>query len=146
MTMALSWGIQASHEMPHPIHPVSFETPFTATLSGLFRTTKPISIEGFLFGLPLLFQRNQSEGLNAVYHFTFTGSERCQVTITIRDKMLQVQTGHNGKADLTVTADSKTWIGFLCKEQNIIWALIRRKIRVNGSIKLLQAFGKCFPS
>jgi len=36
----LSWGIQASHEMPHPIYPVSFETPFTATLSGLFCTTK----------------------------------------------------------------------------------------------------------
>jgi Fe-S-cluster-containing hydrogenase component 2 len=107
---------------------------------------RPVSIEGFLFGLPLLFQRNQSEGLNAVYHFTFTGSERCQVTITIQDKTLQVQTGHNGKADLAVTADSKTWIGFLCKEQNIIWALIRHKIRVNGSIKLLQAFGKCFPS
>jgi hypothetical protein len=40
MTLALSWGIQASHEMPHPIYPVSFETPFTATLSGLFCTTK----------------------------------------------------------------------------------------------------------
>jgi mRNA interferase MazF len=26
--------------MPHPIYPVSFETPFTATLSGLFCTTK----------------------------------------------------------------------------------------------------------
>ena len=40
MTLALSWGIQASHEMPHPICTVSFETPFTATFSGLFCTTK----------------------------------------------------------------------------------------------------------
>jgi Fe-S-cluster-containing hydrogenase component 2 len=107
---------------------------------------RPVSIEGFFFGLPLLFQRNQSEGLNAVYHFTFTGAECAQATIMIQNKTLQVQTGHNGKADLAVTADSKTWIGFLCKEENIIWALIRRKIRVKGSIKLLQAFGKCFPS
>jgi Fe-S-cluster-containing hydrogenase component 2 len=107
---------------------------------------RPVSIEGFLFGLPLLFQRNQSAGLNAVYHFTFTGSECCQATVTIQNKTLQVQTGHHGKADLAVIADSKTWIAFLCKEQNIIWALIQRKIRVKGSIKLLQAFGKCFPA
>jgi hypothetical protein len=40
MRLALSWGIQASHEMPLPIYPVSFEIPFTATLSRLFCTTK----------------------------------------------------------------------------------------------------------
>ena len=31
--------MQAFHEMPHPIYPISFQTPFTATLSGLFCTT-----------------------------------------------------------------------------------------------------------
>ena len=107
---------------------------------------RPQSIQGFLFGLPLLFQRNQSEGLNAIYHFTFTGAESGQATVTIQHKTLQVQAGHQGKADLSVTADSKTWLGFLAKEQNIVWALVRRKIRVNGSLKLLQAFGKCFPA
>jgi Fe-S-cluster-containing hydrogenase component 2 len=107
---------------------------------------RPQSIAGFLFGLPLLFQRNQSQGLSAVYHFTFTGAERDQATVTIQNKTLQVQTGHTGKADLTVIADSKIWLGFLCKEENIVWALVRRKIRVNGSLKLLKAFGKCFPA
>jgi hypothetical protein len=28
MRLALSWGIQASHEMPLPIYPVSFEISF----------------------------------------------------------------------------------------------------------------------
>ena len=104
------------------------------------------SIQGFLFGLPLLFQRNQAEGLNAVYHFTFIGSESHQATVTIQNKTLQVQDGHIGKANLLVTADSKTWLGFLAKEQNLIWAILLRKIRVSGSLKLLQAFGKCFPA
>ena len=40
MRLALSWGIQAFHEMPHFIHPVSFETPCAANLSELFCTTK----------------------------------------------------------------------------------------------------------
>lgn len=104
------------------------------------------SIQGFLFGLPLLFQRNQSEGLNAIYHFTFTGSEFHRATVTIQNKRVQVQDGHIGNANLSVTADSKTWLAFLAKEKNIIWALVQRKIRVKGSLKLLQAFGRCFPS
>jgi len=104
------------------------------------------SIQGFLFGLPLLFQRNQSEGLNAVYHFTFTGSESRRATVTIQNKTLQVEEGHIGRPNLSVTADSKTWLGFLAKEKNLILALLQRKIRIQGSPKLLLLFGKCFPA
>ena len=50
------------------------------------------------------------------------------------------------KADLHVTADSETWLGFLAKERSLLWALLRRRIRIKGSPKLLMAFGKCFPS
>jgi Fe-S-cluster-containing hydrogenase component 2 len=107
---------------------------------------RPQSIQGFVFGLPLLFQPQQSTGLNAIYHFTFTGSESRCVTVIIRDRTLQVEEGHIGKANLSVTADSQTWLGFLAKERNLIWALLQRKIRINGSPKLLQAFGKCFPA
>jgi hypothetical protein len=47
---------------------------------------------------------------------------------------------------MQVTADSRTWLGFLAKERNLGWALLRRKIRLKGSPRLLLAFGKCFPS
>jgi Fe-S-cluster-containing hydrogenase component 2 len=104
------------------------------------------SISAFLSGLPQTFQRNQSKGLDATYHFTFTGAEERGATITIRNQKLEVTDGHVGDADLVVTADSKTWLGFLAKERNLIWALLRRKIRLKGSPRLLLAFGKCFPS
>ncbi|WP_019500578.1 SCP2 sterol-binding domain-containing protein [Pseudanabaena sp. PCC 6802] len=107
---------------------------------------RPQSIQGFLFGLPLLFQRERSEGLNAIYHFTFTGSEFYRATVKIQNKTVRVQEGHVGNANLSVTADSRNWLGFLAKEQNLIWALLRGKIRFSGSPKLLQAFGKCFPA
>jgi len=74
------------------------------------------------------------------------GSESCLATVTIQNKTVQVQAGHLGTANLSVTADSKTWLDFLGKEQNLIWALLRRQIRVSGPLKLLQAFGKCFPA
>ena len=53
--------------------------------------------------------------------------------------------GHVGQRDLHVTDDSQTWINFLRKERNIVWALLRCKIRLQGPPKLLLAFGKCFP-
>jgi ferredoxin len=104
------------------------------------------SIQGFLFGLKLLFQPGKAAGLNAVYHFTFTGKEPKEATVAIRDGSLQVQDGHQGDADLRVTADSETWLGILAKERSLLWALLRRRIRIKGSPKLLVAFGKCFPS
>lgn len=104
------------------------------------------SIPGFMQGLPLVFQPGRSAGLDAVYHFTFTGKEEAQATVVIRDQTLQVQTGHHGEADLQLTADSQTWLGFLAKERSLLWALLRRRIRIKGSPRLLLAFGKCFPS
>ena len=104
------------------------------------------TIRSFLRGLNFVFQKGKSKGLNAVYHFTFTGNEEVKATVTIRDEKLQVSEGHIGQADLKLTADSQTWLRFLRKEANLVWALLRRKIRIHGSPKLLLAFGRCFPS
>jgi putative sterol carrier protein len=59
---------------------------------------------------------------------------------------LTVTDEHVGKADLEVTADSDTWLGSIAKERNLVSALLRRKIRIKGSPRLLLAFGKCLPS
>ena len=104
------------------------------------------TISAFLRGVGLSFQPGQSKTLAAIYHFDFTGKEERRVTITIRGGKLSVEEGHHGKADLFVTADSETWLGFLAKERSLVWALLRRKIRIKGSPRLLVAFGKCFPS
>jgi hypothetical protein len=104
------------------------------------------SIPAFLAGLPLIFQRNRSKGVDATYHFTFTGAEEHRATIVISKQTLEVTEGLVGNADLKVTADSATWLGFVAKECNLVWALLRRKIRIKGSPQLLLAFGKCFPS
>ena len=106
----------------------------------------PTTIRGFLSGMPHTFQRGQSKGLNAIFHLTFTGKEPRKATVVIRDQSIQVAEGHEGTADLGLTADSETWLGFLAKERSLLWALVRRKIRIQGSPKLLVAFGKCFPS
>lgn len=106
----------------------------------------PRSIEGFLSGILHTFQRGQSEGLNATFHFTFTGKENRMATVIIRDRTIQVAEGHEGLPDLRLIADSETWLGFLAKERSLLWSMLRRKIRIKGAARLLVAFGKCFPS
>lgn len=106
----------------------------------------PISITGFKYGLSLVFQRNQAKGFNATYHFLFTGQEFSQFTVTIANQACEVHDGLVGQPDLAVKADSKTWIGFLRKERNIVWAILTGKIRIKGDIHLLLKFSKCFPT
>jgi len=117
------------------------------------KTVKPVanglrarSIAGLLNFMPFVFQPNQSRGLDATFHFTFTGVEKREATITIKNRTLDIKDGFVGKPDVRVRADAKTWLGFLAKEKSLPLALIRRKIRIKGNPRLLLAFGKCFPS
>jgi ferredoxin-NADP reductase/ferredoxin len=116
------------------------------TVKAVSNGLRPRSIHGLISIMPYVFQPNQSRGLDATFHFTFTGAERREATITIRNRTLDIKDGLVGRADVHVTADAKTWLGFLAKERRLIGALITRKIRVRGSPKLLLAFGKCFPA
>jgi hypothetical protein len=113
---------------------------------GVGNGLQPGSIRGFLNALPLVFQRHRSEGLDATYHFTFTGAEPCQATVVIRHKTLMVHAGHVGTANLHVTADSRTWLGFLARERSLVWTFSRCQIRLKGSPRWLVAFGRCFLS
>lgn len=103
------------------------------------------TIRAFLRGLNFAFQRGKSEGLDATYHFTFTGEEQVKATVVIHDKKLEVSDGHTGTPDFRLTADSQTWLRFLRKEANLVWAFLTRKIRIHGSPKLVLAFARCFP-
>ena len=107
---------------------------------------RPRTIAGLLNFMPYVFQPNQSDGLDATFHFRFTGAESRDATIKIQNREIAVSDGLVGKADVQVTADGKTWLGFLAKERSLVSALITRKIRLKGNPRLLLAFGKCFPT
>ena len=103
------------------------------------------NIKNFILGIKLSFQRGQSKGLNATYHFSFTGQEAQKITIKIYGGKLEVFEGHVDTPNLKVEAESIAWVKFLNKEISIFRCLVTRKIKLKGSIKLLSAFGKCFP-
>lgn len=104
------------------------------------------SIAAFLRGLPFTFQRGRSAGLDAVFHFTFAGTEERKATVVIRNQTLEIHEGHVGKASFSLRGDADTWLRFLAKETNLVFAWLRGKIRFRGSPRLLLAFARCFPS
>lgn len=103
------------------------------------------TIAGFLGNMGYFFQREQSEGLNAVYHFVFSGESDAQATVTIRDKTIRVEHGLHGEANLTVRADAQSWVRFLNHKLTGVFAVMTRRIRIEGDPRLLIAFGNCFP-
>jgi len=107
---------------------------------------RPDSIDGFLAGLRLAFQRGRAAGLDARYHFRFSGEETREATVVIRDGTLDVRPGLEGLPDFVLTADSRTWLRFLAKEVSLLRTLVTRRVRFRGSPRLLLAFARCFPS
>lgn len=106
---------------------------------------RPKTIKGFLDALPLVFQRSQSENLETIYHFSFTGKEKHKATVIIKNKSVDVYYKHIEKPNIHIIADSNTWLKFLAKEKSMLWALFFFKIRIKGSPRLLLNFKKCFP-
>jgi epoxyqueuosine reductase QueG len=107
---------------------------------------RPNSAAGFLWALPLLFQKYPAKDLSATYHFTFTGDENIKATVCINNQNIKVVDGHEGKAAVSILADSATWLKFLSKEQSMLLAILTRKITIKGPIKLMKAFSRCFPA
>lgn len=109
---------------------------------------RPQSVRGFLESIPWLFQREHSEGLSAVYHFSFTGPQAREATVTIRERSLRVDAGLVGTPDVHVNADGSSWIKFLGGDLPLWKMLLTRRLRlsprVNGA-RLLARFGRCFP-
>ena len=107
---------------------------------------RPTTIRGFIAGAPHAFQPGRANGVDAVYHFQFTGDEPAECTVTIRDAKIEVRDGLIGECALRVTASSRAWLRFLRKEARIAWLLVTRQVRLKGNPELLLAFARCFPA
>lgn len=105
---------------------------------------RPTSIAGFLSSMPLVFNRNKSKGVDLTYHFIFTGKEKAEATVIIKNRTLSVTEGLQGKADFILNADGRAWLSFLRKDRSLPILLLTRKIRPKGSIAHLKTFSRCF--
>jgi ferredoxin len=115
------------------------------SLQRVRRTFRTASVSTFLAFLPLSFQRGRAKGLSATYHWTFIGDQETTATVKIDSQKITVRSGHVDRADVSITADARTWLKILNKEYNLLVAIVLRKVRVKGDMSLFRAFGRCFP-
>lgn len=104
---------------------------------------RPTNITNFLMGVNLAFNPEKAKGVNMTLHFIFTGKEEVRATVVIRDERVSISQGIEGKADLTVCADSEAWIKFLNKEISLLKAISSRKLKVRGNPLLMKKFQDC---
>ena len=106
---------------------------------------KPSSIPAFLFGLKLGFQWRKAKGIDACWHFRFTGVEAMEATVRIAKSRLSVSPGLQGTAGLTVVADSTTWLALPGGEVATWRAVASGGLRLRGDKRLMKDFRRCFP-
>jgi ferredoxin len=111
---------------------------------------RPITISGFLQGMPLVFQRKQAKHESFTIHFDFRNDPEAAgasttATVTIENGTIQVSKVHTGQANLEVSVDAEWWIQFLGKQRSLPWGLVRRKLRLKGKPGPLLALGRLCP-
>lgn len=109
------------------------------------RAARLLSIASYVAQLPLGFQRGRAKGLNASYHWIFSGPQDTLLTVRIHDQCLVIQQGHVGETDITVKTPAEIWLGIVNRERQLTAALEQNEICIEGDPGLLVAFLRCFP-
>lgn len=111
-------------------------------------TLQPRTARGLLSGMPLTFQKNAAAGLAATLHFRLYEAESptpLEATVSIRDQALTVTNGLHHVPDVVIESDAETWLSIVRGERGVLGPLLRRKLRIRGSLRTLRAFARCFP-
>jgi putative sterol carrier protein len=96
-----------------------------------------------LNGVTLLFNPEKAENVRLTLHFAFTGDEDRSATIKIENNKMEVLEGHEGKSNLVVNADAKTWVKLVNEEISTFKAIITGKLKVKGNPLLMNKFKSC---
>lgn len=105
----------------------------------------PTSIRAFLFGLRLGFQWRKAKGVEATFHFRFTGKEPAEASIRISKGRLTVEAGLKGEPGLRVEADATAWLDIVAGRLSPLRAMVTGRLRLRGDRRLMADFRRCFP-
>lgn len=103
---------------------------------------RPSNVASFIMGVELAFNPLAAEGVKMRAQFEFYGKESKRVTFDIAEGKVEIIEGHEGKADLSVKADSETWVAFLNEQVALPKALFSGKIKVSNPL-LMKKFKEC---
>ncbi|MDA0691561.1 MAG: SCP2 sterol-binding domain-containing protein [Nitrospinae bacterium] len=104
---------------------------------------RPQTLEGFIHGIKIAFNREKARDLTLTIHFAFTGNEERKITVNIVNGKLGMLEGHTGQADLGVRADTQAWLKIAGRESSPLWPVVSGKLKIRGNPLLLMKFQNC---
>jgi putative sterol carrier protein/ferredoxin len=104
---------------------------------------RPQSLQGFINGIKIAFNREKARGLTLTIHFDFIGKEKRSITVSIANEKISLQEGHTGQADLVVRADTQAWLKIAGRESTPLWPVLTGKLKISGNPLLLMKFHNC---
>ena len=105
----------------------------------------PLTIPQLMEKMPGAFLPEKAQGVNALVHFKFTGTEAGDWNATIADGKVAVAQGEpSNKPTMTLTADSTDYIKLFTGELDGMQAFMQGKLKLGGDLnlamKLMQMF------
>jgi Fe-S-cluster-containing hydrogenase component 2 len=98
-----------------------------------------------LFNMRLHFQRRRSRKLEATFHVTFTGEREVSGTVNIRKRVIDVDFGLKGAADVALKVSGPTWVEMLGRQITVPEAVAQGRLEMTGEPGLVSQLIDCFP-
>ena len=105
----------------------------------------PLTVEQLMEKMPGAFLPEKAQGLNALIHFKFTGTEPGEWNAAIKDGKVEVSKGDAPhQPNMTLTADSQDYVKIFTGELDGMQAFMQGKLKLAGDLnlamKLMQMF------
>ena len=126
-------------QRPTIVRQASFNELTESTPVQKSRTVKQITMS-----MPHHFEPHLSNGLSAVFQFNISGQESFNGYITIKNTECHYTDGQAKEPDITIIADSSTWLDVLNKKLTAQKAFMMGGIKVRGDFVLLTRFDSLF--
>jgi Fe-S-cluster-containing hydrogenase component 2 len=98
-----------------------------------------------LFNMRLHFQRRRSRKLEATFHVTFAGEREVSGTVNIRKRVIDVDFGLKGAADVSLKVSGPTWVEMLARQVTVPEAVAQGRLEMTGEPGLVSQLIDCFP-
>ncbi len=102
------------------------------------------SVKEFFDRLPDKVSPEAIEGMEAVFHFNFSGDEDGTHTVKIKDQKLEIEEGLEGEPECIISGKSENFLQVLNGETNPMMALMTGKLKVSNTgvmMKYAKIFG-----
>ena len=105
----------------------------------------PLTISQLMEKMPGAFQPDKAQGVKAVIHFKFTGSEPGEWNAVIADGKCAVAQGAPAeKATMTLNAESDDYIKLFTGELDGMQAFMQGKLKLSGDLNLAMKMMQMF--